>query len=99
MNPEPSPIVRKGFVIFINTFCQGPTPSVSDENGYCVFETELEAQKDIIDGHLIRIDQFLEGERDYDDAITIDEYVVPVFVHADGTLTDGNGNPVKSQPD
>ena len=39
----------QGFCIFINTFCHGPVPSVSDENGYIVFATELEAQREIVD--------------------------------------------------
>lgn len=46
---------KLGFCIYINTFCQGPVPSVSDENGYCVFETELEAQKEIADNLMTRL--------------------------------------------
>ena len=33
--------LRDGFCIYINTFCQGPVPVVSDDNGYVVFATEL----------------------------------------------------------
>ncbi len=83
--------LRDGFCIYIDTLCQGPVPSVSDENGYVVFETELEAQKEIADFLMTRFQQFLDGERDFDDAITIEEYVVPVVVHADGTITDETG--------
>ena len=82
-----------GFCIYTNTFFQGPIPTVSDGEGqYVVFETELEAQKEIADHAMTRLQQFLDGERDYDDAITIDEYVVPVTVHPDGTITDEDGN-------
>jgi hypothetical protein len=82
-----------GFCIYINTLCQGPVPVVSDGEGkYVVFETELEAQREIVDNAMIRLEQFLEGERDFDDAITVEEYVVPVTVYPDGTITDETGN-------
>lgn len=48
-------IMRRGYCIFIDTVCQGPVPIVSDENGYVVFETELEAQKEIVDDLQVRL--------------------------------------------
>jgi hypothetical protein len=92
MSQEASADLRNGYCIYINTFCQGPVPVVSDDNGYVVFETELEAQKEIVDNQMTRLQQFLDGERDFDDAITVEEYVVPVTVHPDGTFTDEAGN-------
>jgi len=84
---------RDGFCIYIDTLCQGPVPVVSDGEGkYIVFETELEAQREIVDNAVIRLRQFLEGDRDFDDAITVEEYVVPVTVHPDRTITDEAGN-------
>jgi hypothetical protein len=50
---------------------------VSDENGYVVFETELEAQKEIVHYQMTRLRQFLDGERDFEDAMTVEEYVFP----------------------
>ena len=95
MSQEALPNLRTGFCIYINTLCQGPVPVVSEAEGksvdewkYVVFETELEAQREIVDNAMIRLQQFLDGERDFDDAITIEEYVVPVTVHPDGTITD-----------
>ena len=68
-------------------------PVVSDGEGkYIVFETELEAQKEIAEHTIICLKQFMEGERDFDDAITVEEYVVPVTVHPDGKFTDEDGN-------
>ena len=85
--------VSNGFTIYINTFCQGPVPVLTDgDEKFIVFETELEAQKEIVDHTMIRLQQFLDGERDYDDAITVEEYVVPVTVHPDGSFTDEAGN-------
>ena len=84
---------RTGYCIYINTFFQGPVPVLTDgDEKYIVFETELEAQKEIVDDAMIRLQQFLDGERDYDDAITVEEYVVPVTVHLDGSFADEAGN-------
>ena len=91
MSQEPSTNLRSGFCIYINTFCQGPVPVVSDDDVYVVFKTELEAQKEIVDNQMLRLKQFLDGERDYADAITVEEYVVPVTVHPDGVITDKGG--------
>lgn len=92
MRQKALPNLRTGFCIYINTLCQGPVPVVSDDDGYVVFETELEAQKEIVDNQMTRLQQFLDGERDYEDAMTVEEYVVPVTVHPDGTITDETGN-------
>lgn len=91
MSQKPSAKLRDGFCIYINTFCQGPVPVVSDEDGYVVFETELEAQKEIVDNQMTRLRQFLDGEREFEDAMTIEEYVVPVTVHPDGVIVDEDG--------
>lgn len=93
MSQEDLPSLRTGFCIFINTLCQGPVPVVSDGEGkYVVFDTETEAQREIVDDAMIHLQQFLEGERDFDDAITVEEYIVPVTVQTDGTITDEDGN-------
>ena len=82
---------RSGYCIYIDTFCQGPVPVVSDENGYVVFSTELEAQKEIVDNQMTRLRQFLDGEREYYDAIDVEEYIVPVTLHPDGKIVDEHG--------
>lgn len=85
--------LRIGYCIYIDTFCQGPVPVVGDgDNKYVVFKTELEAQREIVDNQMIRLQQFLDGERDYADAMTVEEYIVPVTVHPDGTIVDEDGN-------
>ena len=91
--------LRNGFCIYINTFCQGPVPVVSDENGYVIFETELAAQKEIVDNLLTHLQEFMDGEREYEDAITVEEYVVPVTVYPDGTITDEDGRCFGPQPE
>lgn len=84
---------RNGYCIYLNTFFQGPVPIVSDgDDKYVVFDTEFDAQKEIADYAMTRIQQFLDGERDFDDAMTVEEFVVPVTVHPDGTIADEDGN-------
>ncbi len=92
MSEQASTNLRDGFCIYINTFRQGPVPVVNDGDGYIVFATELEAQKEIIDNQITRLQQFLDGEREYGDAIEVEEYVVPVTVHPDGKIVDEDGN-------
>ena len=99
MSDANSDKLRTGFCIYINTFCQGPVPLVSDENGYVVFETELEAQREIADYQMTRLQQFLDGEREFEDAIETEEYVVPVTVQPDGKIVDEDGRCFGPKPD
>ena len=41
---------------------------------------------------MTRLQEFIEGERDFEDAITVEEYVVAVDVLPDGTIMDTDGN-------
>ena len=88
-----------GFAFTSILFAKGAVPVVSDENGYVVFETELEAQREIVDSLMIHLEQFLDGQRDYEDVITVEEYVVPVTVHPDGTITDEDGRCFGPKPE
>lgn len=92
---------HRGYCLFINTHCQGPVPSVRGSlpnaaanapDRICVFPTELEAQREIVDTMMIRLQEFLDGERDFDDAMTVEEYIVEVDVCPDGSVLDENGN-------
>lgn len=81
-----------GYCIYINTLFQGPVPVEFDElDNFVVYASELEAQKEIAEFTIERLRDFLNGEREFDDAITVEEYVVPVDVFPDGSITDGNG--------
>ena len=44
----------------------------------CVFATEREVQVEIVENMMVRLREFLDGERDFDDAVTLEEYVVEV---------------------
>ncbi len=51
------------------------------------YATEREAQLEIIDDLQERLRQFIAGERDFADATTIEEFILPVDVSADGFIT------------
>lgn len=72
--------ICSGYAIFSPTAFQGNVPACYEGNYPVVFGTELEAQREIADSQLIRIQQFLDGERDPDDAMTTEESVLPVAV-------------------
>lgn len=82
-----------GFCIYINTVFQGPVPTVFDGfDKLCIFATEAEAQREIVDNAITRLEQFLSGERDFDDAMAVEEYIVAVDVLPDGSIVDADGN-------
>lgn len=93
MRTEEAISTRKGFCIFLDTVCQGSVPAITDGEGkIVVFETENEAQREIVDHAMIRLQQFLDGEREFEDAMTVEEYIVPVTILPDGSISDETGN-------
>lgn len=84
--------LRSGFCIYVNTYFQGPVPVVSEDEKYLIFETVLDAQREIAENQIARLRQFLDGERDFKDAMASDEFVVAVKVDSEGIITDGAGN-------
>ena len=101
--PTPPPIPKiqtppqsgtvTAYAIYIDTICQGRIPiERNDLNQPVTYVTERDAQLEIADVIIDRIKQFIAGKRDYEDAITIEEYVEPVDLHPDGSITDEHGN-------
>ncbi len=97
---------RRGFCIFIHTLCQGRVPSVHESkaddppgtpDSICVFDTEREAQLEIADFMMTRLREFMEGERDFEDAIETEDYVVAVTVQPDGSIIDEDGHRLGSR--
>jgi len=64
----------------------------NDSERVCIFPTELEAQREIADFMITRLQEFPDGEREFEDAVTVEEYIVAVDVFPDGTVVDANGN-------
>lgn len=85
------------FCIFIATVCEGAVPLVKGTTvddtgdaleGICLFSTELEAQHEIADAMMTRLQEFMDGERDFEDAITVEEYGVKVELDPNGAVVE-----------
>lgn len=84
---------ENGFCIYINTVCDGPVPVYRNAQGKpYVYKTELEAQREIADDLITQLEQFMAGEREFEDAMTVEEYVMSVEAFPDGSIVDENGN-------
>ena len=57
-----------------------------------VYPTIEAAQREIADDVMEKLQQFLEGERDFDDAMTVEDYILPVIVLYNGSIIDEDGN-------
>jgi hypothetical protein len=57
-----------------------------------VYATELEAQREIADDLIEHLQQFLDGERAFDDAISVDDFILPVDVWPDGSISTEDGS-------
>ncbi|WP_035613596.1 hypothetical protein [Haloferula sp. BvORR071] len=100
--PEPSRAPNdsdpRGYCIFINTFFQGAVPGLRESTAeepevenICIFASEREAQLEIVDYLKIRLQEFIDGERDFEDAITSEEFVEEVAILPDGFIRVSTG--------
>jgi hypothetical protein len=81
------------FCIFIDTVCEGRIPAWRDKNLMpVVYPTMEAAQREIADDVMEKLRQFLAGERDFDDAMTVEDYILPVDVLPDGSILDEDDN-------
>lgn len=53
-----------------------------------IYETREGAEREIAEDLIARLEEFLTGEREFDDAISVEEYILPVEQLADGSLRD-----------
>lgn len=84
---------QPAFCIYINTLVDGPVPSIRNGDGYpFVFATRNEAEREIAENAMDRLQEYLDGEREFDDAMTVEEYVVDVVVYPDGSISDEDDN-------
>jgi hypothetical protein len=84
---------KSGYCIFIDTVCEGRIPAWHNEKDLPVVYPTLEAaQREIADDVMERLRQFLEGEREFEDAMTVEDYILPVDVLPDGSILDEDGN-------
>jgi len=84
-------MTKQGFCIYVNALIDGQVPLEWDDNGNAfVYLTQLEAERVIAEETIERCQQFLDGERTFEDATTIEEYVVKVEVMSNGSIRDDN---------
>jgi hypothetical protein len=84
---------RPAFCIYVNTVCEGLVPAVRDQKGLpCIFATRTEAEREVADNIITRLQEFIGGERDFDDAMTVEEFIVEVDVLPDGSVVDADDN-------
>lgn len=89
----PLPKHEDKWMIICDTICDGevPTGLVHEEgqpDKWLTFDTEREAQLELVDDMEEYIRQFKDGEREYDDIFVNNENSVErVVVNADGTVT------------
>jgi hypothetical protein len=57
-----------------------------------LFATRRKAELEIVDLLQVRLQEFIDAERDFDDAITVEEYVVEVDVLPDGSILTEDGS-------
>ena len=81
------------YCIFIDTICEGRIPAWHDEKGMpVVYPTVEAAQREIADDVMEKLRQFLAGERDFEDAMTVEDYFLPVDVLPDSSILDEDDN-------
>lgn len=82
-----------GFCIYIDTLLEGPVPVERTAAGNpFTYPAREVAEREIAKDTMERIRQFLAGERGFEDAMTVEEYVVEVDVLPDGSTVDESGN-------
>ena len=90
---KPENMNQHAFCIFLDTVCEGRIPAWHDENLMpVVYPTFEAAQREIADDVMDKLRQFLAGERDFEDAMAIEDYILPVDVLPDGSILDEDGN-------
>ncbi|MBC7365797.1 MAG: hypothetical protein H7343_03120 [Undibacterium sp.] len=90
---------RSAFAIFEVTFFGGLTPTWREESGFpAIYATEQEAQIEIAEMLILQLGQFIAGEREFDDAQSISDFILPVKVWSDGSIETERGRRFGAEP-
>lgn len=86
------PETQSGYAIFIDTLCEGRVPLWRDgDNKPFFYTTQAEAERDIAEDLIRRLEDFLNGEREFEEAMTVEEYILPVDRLPDGSVVTEDG--------
>lgn len=78
--------VTTGYIICVDALCEGEVPLVKNQAGDpVIFISEREAQLEIVDTATTRLQEFVDGERKFEDAISVEEFIQQVEVLPDGS--------------
>lgn len=89
---------KPAYCSFIDTIAEGRVPLYRDERGNPVtYDTRSAAEREIAEDATARLREFLDGERDFDDAMTVEEYILPVDVLDGGDVVDEEGSHFAAQ--
>jgi len=84
---------RSAYAIFTRSICEGLVPAWYDETNFpAVYATELEAQREIAEDLMECLRQFLDGDREFYDAIEIQDFILPVDHLPDGSISIADGS-------
>mgnify|MGYP001552053244 CR=1 FL=1 len=87
---------RPAFAIFTETICEGLIPAWHDERGYPVtYLSEKEAQREIAEMLVGQLQDFLDGNREFEDAIVTSDFILPVDLWPDGCISTEDGRSFK----
>ena len=79
--------------IFIHTLSGEKVPAWRGPQGhYLLHPTERDAQLEIAEDLIEKLLQFRDGERDFEDAIGVEDFIEAVIAYDDGTFVDAGGN-------
>jgi len=68
-------------------------PYEKDQTGSpIVYDTLQETQRVLVEGIMERLQEFLSGQREFEDAMTVEEYIAEVAVYSDGAVGNGDGD-------
>lgn len=82
---------EKFYIIVGESVVDGLQPTVMVSIGdspfeHLLFPTEREAQMEIADRMMTKLEEFIDGDRDFDDAVALDEHVLEVGRSSDGKI-------------
>ncbi len=84
---------RFGYSLLIQRVGEGLVPFERNGKGLpVVYATLQEAQRVYVEGIIKRLQQFLVSEREFCDALTIEEYIAAVEIYGDRCVGDEDGN-------
>ena len=97
---KPLDPVRSGYCLLIQIVCEGVVPYERDGKGNpIVYDSLQDIQRVLVEGIIERMEEFLAGEREFTDAMTIEEYIAAVSVYPDGFVGDEDGNLFRTDKD